>query len=208
MLLFGLVFGLLAEYFQWVFWIFAESKQQFLTFSPNEILAIIQFAAETGVWSIKSITPTGIFLYLIWFVEAAMIAGISTFTAGVFLKGDPFCEKCEAWVNNSTMLKHLNCSKNDEDLKNRLEQGEFSALAELGKTDFGTNFYTTVELQSCQQCNDFYVMTVKSVSVTKTSKGEDKKTEKSVVENLIINSEVFNSLVQWNNIKEPQTTSI
>ncbi|MFZ5985746.1 MAG: hypothetical protein ACOYWZ_01290 [Bacillota bacterium] len=203
MTLFGVIIGLFAQYAQWVFWIFAYSKQQLLFTNPVDIFAIMKLLAVEGVWSIRSFTPTGAFLYVIWFLEAVIIIGTSTITARTLLNDSAFCEKCNIWVDNKEFIDPLDYVNDSEELRNQLEQGNFSALSLLKKAELGSNQYTTVELLSCKDCKDFYLVTVKSVMISKNSKGEEKKDEKVIVENLIIDSRVYNSIKLWSNsIKE------
>ena len=198
MVLFGVIFGLFAEYVQWVFWILAESKQQIFIFNPVDIFYTIQYLAVEGVWSLRGFTPTGGVLYFIWFLEAAIIIVISTLISGSFVKDIPFCEKCDKWADNSEVLAPLDFPDNNEELKSHLEQGDFSALPLLGIATPESNRFITVKLQCCAECKEFYLISVSSTIVTKNNKGEEKSEVNSIVNNLIIDQRVYDSLKNWN----------
>ena len=75
LLIFGLAFGMFAEYAGWVSWIFALSKQQALALQPLDIWAVVMLVGQEGAWSIFGWTPTGASLFAIWAIEAVMIIG-------------------------------------------------------------------------------------------------------------------------------------
>ncbi len=203
MALFGIIIGLVAEYGQWVFWILAESKQKLFLLNPADLFVIIQYLAVDGVWSIRSFTPTGNILYSIWFVEAAIIIVTTTLMSVFFLNTSPFCEKCNEWADKKETLFPLGFPINSEKLKTELEKGNFSALTLLGTAKPSSAQFTTVELQYCPHCNDLYLISVTSSTMTVNSKGEQKEDKNEIVQNLIIDQRVYNSLKNWNSTLLP-----
>lgn len=196
--LISVLFGLFAEYCQWVFWILAESKQEVFIINPVEIYYIIRYFAITGVWSIGSITPTGAVLYTIWFGEAAIIVGASALIAIYTIKTKPFCERCNEWVKKEDTLSLLNYVDDINGLKYRLEQGEFSALTGLGKVEKDISQYTKVTLKHCEQCKDFYLISVWAIKISKGRKDELRTESKEVVHHLLIDEKVYTYLMDWN----------
>ncbi len=73
LLIFGFIFGFIAEYAGWISWIFAFSEQEALVFMPSRILNAIQFVSENGAWSLFDWVPTGTFLYIVWGIEAFIV---------------------------------------------------------------------------------------------------------------------------------------
>lgn len=163
-----------------------------------EIYYLIRYLAITGVWSIRDFTPTGVVLYGIWFVEAAIIIGGSVLIATSIIKTKPFCEKCNEWVEKNELLVPLNFVDNIEELKLKLEQGDFEALTHLGKAETDSCQYTTVTLKHCEQCKEFYLISVWATTITKNQKGEEKTNNKEIVNRLIVDQHVYDYLMEWN----------
>ncbi len=205
--IFGVIFGLLAEYSQLVFWIFAESKQKLFLIAPSDVFDMMKTISINGLWRVRSITPTGGLLFFIWFVEAAIIVGLTIISAIVGIKSEPFCEKCKKWVDKEESLDPINFPNSVEGLKRQLEQGNFSELTNLGKADKDKSKFITVEIRCCEECKDFSLMSLKANTITKNEKGEEKTTKEEVIENLIIDKEVYDSLKSWNETTKVLTES-
>ena len=194
---YGIIFGLFAVYSSWVIWLFELFQRQGWTFNPVTILHIMQFLSIEGVWSSGSFTPTGFLLYIIWFVEAAIIVGGCIYASSTYIKNDAFCEKCNAWVKDRHVLPNLNYTYNSNKLKNLLHQGQFSALSDLKIQDPPNDSYTAVELSKCSNCDELYLLTVNIVEIIKKSDGNFKTHKTTVVQNMIIDSEIYESIKSW-----------
>jgi len=79
--------------------------------SPLGVWETILSINETGIWSIKGATPTGIFLWIIWGIEALIIIGGSVFLSVGVSSGNVFCERCSAWCE---MTKSIFLTSSDE----------------------------------------------------------------------------------------------
>lgn len=191
----GFGFGLFAEYANWVAWLFALSKQSAVVVSPLDMLTLMQRIAEKGVWSVKGLTPTGTVLYLIWVMEALIIIGVAGFMSWRSLKVLPFCERCNQWVDQSHKVTALDFVLDPDALRSQLERGEFVALEKLKRT-VGNTDYTELELMHCPSCQDLFLLSVTTVVTREDSKGREEKTETTVVENLLIDSQAFGRLKQ------------
>jgi len=192
--LFGLIFGLLAAYAGWISKFYAISGQKALIYMPMEILNILQSVALKGDWSIFGWTPKGGSLYAIWGIEAGMIILLSMLTAAAISHTEPFCERCKKWIKNKESFSALAPVSNPDDLVKRMEQGDFSEIKSLGKSNSEMGVYTQVELSSCPICNNNHYVSVKLVQASKDSDGSTKKNETSLIDDLIISYDTYRML--------------
>ena len=95
------------------------------------------------------------------------------------------------------MLPNLNYTYNSNKLKNLLHQGQFSALSDLKIQDPPNDSYTAVELSKCSNCDELYLLTVNIVEIIKKSDGNFKTHKTTVVQNMIIDSEIYESIKSW-----------
>jgi hypothetical protein len=198
LIVFGLIFGVLAEYAGWISWIHAASEQQYLLTSAEAILGVLGRVAEKGAWSIFGWTPKGAALYAIWAIEAIMIIGGSTISAVGVVSSIPFCERCNKWVEETTTVSPLAPVADPQEMKRQLERGDFTMLGSLEKLDEESAAYTQVALPHCPSCANSYFLTVERVVITKDSKGKEKKEETNLVRNLCITPGDYQMLLgQW-----------
>jgi hypothetical protein len=199
--------GLFAEYMNWVAWLFAASKQHALLLSPLDIWTAMGKLSERGVWSVKGFMPTGVTLYGFWAIEAAIIVGFAAVFALRTFLSTPFCERCDKWVEETLRIKGLQPITNPEDLKVRVEGGDFSPLLSMRRARVESSTSTRVDLLHCPQCLNLFLLTVTSVETETNSKGEDEEKESMVVQNLLIDVPTYESLKQCGKT-QPQTARL
>lgn len=186
--LIGLFFGLLAEYIGWVSWLAAlvgDPSFMIEFFFPLDILYIITEIAKEGIWSVSDVTPTGGFLYFIWFIEACMVIGIITYSTVTSLSKVPFCEDSDTWTERKGVIAAFAPIADKSSFKAAIEQGNFSRFSELQPVREGNKF-TIIELYECPTCKNFQVINVKDLTITRDSKGRQNNKEKAIVSNLIV----------------------
>jgi hypothetical protein len=196
LLIFGLIFGLLAEYAGWVSWIFASSKQEFLVLYPSNIWSVIQIIAQKGAWGIFGWTPTGAALFIIWGIEAIMIIGASTLMSLGGVGSTPFCEHCNQWVEGKESISPLEPIANPDEFTSKLEQGGDAVIKALNKIEAADKAYTQIDLIKCPGCKHSNYLSIKSVEIQADSKGKEKKEEKDIIENFIISSDRYREIQQ------------
>jgi hypothetical protein len=193
----GFFFGALADYVGWVSWLAVlMGDPSFLIgfFFPADVLYIITMVAEEGAWSIKGTTPTGGFLYFIWFIEACTVIGGSTYLTVTALSKTPFCEDSDAWADKKSQIGAFAPLTNPAQFKRAITQGNFSAFNELKPSRPEEMRFTTLELFECVQCRNFFVLNVDDVTVTIDNKGKANTKTKSVLSNLLITPHQLASL--------------
>lgn len=112
--LMGMGIGTLSLYAAWASFLHALFAQQ-----AGDTPSIVEFALnprlmweaicavnETGWYSIKSTTPSGIVLWLFWGVEIVVVIGGSWLFAELAISNELFCETCNRWCPAGDMTYH------------------------------------------------------------------------------------------------------
>lgn len=187
MMIIGLLIGLLARYLSLIVWIFAFSEQKYLVFSPAKVFSVLQYAASTGLWSIRGWTPKT-FLWVIWAVESLIIVGIPFLASGSL---EPFCEICGKWVTGTYEITHLQNVQNFDEIKSHMEKGDFSRLLELKPATPPLVVFLNIILSFCEGCNDNCYLSIVKTVISKDKKGKEKRDTTDLVKNLIIRKETL-----------------
>lgn len=201
----ALAVGLFAVYWAWMVYLFALLQKEspnlpplwflgFLAIHPSLAWEIIQQINATGVWSLRGLQPSGIFLGLIWLVEAGGIAGIATWYPTKKLAEMPFCEACGEWGKTRPLASLA--AGDPARLKTALEGKEFAALEQLGRSPVAARSWTQVTLQGCAACDTTQTLSVDWVLRTynKEGKATDKCTP--IVHQLRLSSDETIALAQ------------
>jgi hypothetical protein len=196
LLIFGLFFGLLAEYGGWVSWVFAFSNQQALALQPLEIFAAAMLVGHEGAWSIFGWTPTGAALFTIWGIEAIMIIGTSTLASWGVVSSTPYCEHCNRWVEDRNSITPLEPIVDPDQFKSKLERSGAEVVKALKKINAGNDAYTQLDLINCPSCEYSYYLSLKSINVEVDSKGKENKDENDIVENYILTTDSYRTISQ------------
>jgi hypothetical protein len=191
----GLIAGIVAEYLGWVVWVLAYSGHEALVIHPTGLLLVIQATAEEGAWSIRSFTPSGIVLYLIWIAEAVIIVGAATLFPLSKIGDKPFCERCNQWVTEKKSFYPFALVQDPEQMIEDLESGDVEGLEKLQKLSLSASTtYTQVDIRRCTSCEAFHLLTVVHVAEGVDSDGNATRQEEPIVDNLIVGRDTFDRL--------------
>ncbi|MEM6393446.1 MAG: hypothetical protein AAF797_11785 [Planctomycetota bacterium] len=194
----GLLAGVAALYASWVGWLWALSEREVLVLDPREIWYVMQAISENGLWSIGSSgTPvSGLALWAVWFIEAAMIVAGAAGVAFVGYQRTPYSESAKAWMTDTETLPPLAPIADHAAFRRGVEGSDFGILTELGPVPEGTDTFTLYDLISVPNDNREHLLTVTSVTLTANKKGEIQENRKPVVNRLIIDAETRELLSQ------------
>jgi len=185
----GFFFGLLADYIGWVAWLAVTvGDPWFLVefFFPADIFYIITLVAEEGAWSISGTTPTGVFLYILWAIEAIIVIGGIPYLTLEMLSKIPFCEESDAWADKRTQIGAFTPIANPAQFKDAVSQGNFSAFNELKTSPENDRRYTALEVFECEQCRNFFMLNVTDVTIKINNKGKAEAKTKKILNNLLL----------------------
>lgn len=179
----GLAMGLIGAYFSWVVFIRIWDGGGFWLWDPLGLLLAINEISEIGIWENQ---PTGIWLKLIYGVEALTITVASAIVAS--LPSRPFCDPCNQWTKQLPETAILKLT-DPEALRERLEDSQYEALDELfdPTVDAANCFHANV--LTCPGCEESNYLTVSHFTIVQKG-GETNQNEERFVTCLWVPPEV------------------
>jgi hypothetical protein len=191
--IFTLLTTIVGYYVAWVAWICALSNDAETRISmirlavrPLVVWRLILGLNEVGVWGFSHDSPvSGIPLWIVWFLEAAMIFFTSLAIARAIAKKRPFCENCGKWtIGPKTLVTTANMDT--ADLKQRLESHQLNFVSQL-PTYSGTDWqYLDWNAYGCEACKNFNTLSVIRTQVKRDKRGKTSRTKKTIIGNLLV----------------------
>lgn len=142
--LIGVVCGLIALYSAWASFAYVlihrtseEPVDLSLAYTFSRPDLVWEFAVavnEEGWFSLRSLTPSGILLWIIWGCEALIFLGLAPVTAISLISERVFCETSEQWCEKKEKVVSLSLTE-DKQLIDRIADGDINALSELPPYD-------------------------------------------------------------------------
>ncbi len=179
-------------YVSWAAWIYAllrraEAQVTLLSLilRPYFLWAVIRKVNQVGAWTLSGSTPTGIVLWVLWALEAAVIVGVAVVVARSLILADPFCESCEAWckkVEGACQVK----AADPAEIKQRMESKDFSYLEKMGAVEPGGAAWVRLDLHSCPACHGANTLSAESVTLAVDKRGKKTKTTKTLIAKLLV----------------------
>jgi hypothetical protein len=211
-LLFGVLAGLAALYFSWVVWLDLAmnmgenygSERIGITVSNIKLTEVLQLAFDpamvvklaalinlSGTWGIRGATVSGVFLAIIWGLEAAIVVFVpALLTVGRAKK--PFCEETNVWASEKE-LPAIEYIEDAQALKASLESGNCAILREIGKAQSTEDKHSLFTLYYTPAETYFLSITNKLPKVD--SKGKTSFDSQELVEYVMINRETGKQLM-------------
>lgn len=161
--------------------------------NPTGMWNLMQKINETGTWSIRNSAPaSGVFLWLIWVLEAAIVVGSATLLARS-QADEPFSEATNQWADEEDLAHPVGYAADVEAMRRALETGQFQALtpfqAESDEASFARlKLHCVTDDASCQY------LTLENVTTKLDDKGKPKETKATVVERLAISRATYQDL--------------
>ncbi|RNC87953.1 MAG: hypothetical protein ED556_01835 [Winogradskyella sp.] len=188
--IFGVLSGLIALYFSWAVWVdlvfnvgevygtsrigIATSNIKFfqvvqLALHPKELFLIIMEINESGTWGFGSTTVSGIFLAIIWIIEALIVLVLSVL-APIGQSTIPFCEHDNKWFKENE-LPAFNLISNPNEFIGYIENHNSDAFKELTKVpNSGESDHSIFTLYSSKKGENY--LSIENKKMKKNSKGE------------------------------------
>lgn len=168
-----------------------------LALQPQAIIELIGLVNESGTWGFKGTAVSGLFLSLIWAVEALIITAIPVFLVYGRAK-KPFCETSGNWAKEK-VLPPLEFISNEAALKSALEQGDFSFLTIIKRAQDPAKEKHSLFTLYYSDAKAFY-LSVENKSPEVNDKGEVSFNSSEFVEYLIIDARTGEMLMQLDKI--------
>lgn len=159
---------------------------------PSAMWLAMQQVNETGTWSLKGSTPSGVFLAVIWVVEAVIILG-GTYLMAKAQATEPFSETSNEWADEETLPHPLTFAQDAATTRTALETGQFQHLAPHTTTEVAVPF-ARLKLHSAPNDPNCRYLTLENVTTTLDKKGKASQRTATVVQHLAISPAAFQEL--------------
>lgn len=197
------VVTLASYYVCWVVWIFAQAqrgsrtpvpvKELFdLLINPKWVYGLAIALNAQGTWAMSTTDKSnvsGVFLYIVWLGEAALIFGSAIWAARLFATDRPFCETCDAWCAKGEAIARVAPAPADQ-LRPRLEARDFQYLRDLAP-HARSDSYVELTHHQCRSCGRLHTLTATLVTITAGSRGRNNTKRKVLVDKLLLTPEEF-----------------
>ncbi len=192
--LMGLLVGLFALYSSWVFFEFALFRHSGLPIEwsnvpgmfrhPRSIWAMACAINQEGWFEISGGTPSGVFLWILWLIEAAIIVALVPICAYGAISDEVFCEPCNRWTDDEQWINLA--LPDDPDQAARLTQGDIADLDNMSAPSVADYPYVQVHVTRCGMCEKTATYQSKLVSLTTDDKGNEKEDATDITPILVL----------------------
>lgn len=212
-MLLALVGGFVATYFQWVVWVdlainisdsvggskigFAISNIKLgevltLAADPGLVFSLISEINAVGTWGLAGGAVNGIFLTIIWIIEACILLGIPLLMARKASKR-PFSEATNNWMKEKSIGAFAFIT-DPHDMVAKLESGNLSALKEIARSETADADHSLFTLYFSE--NSEYCLSITNKKAKLSDKGKLEYDEVTLVEYLWLDRESAGYLLQ------------
>lgn len=204
--------GLLAVYLQWAVYLTlllnsettgtGSSADTTTSFSSEVLLGLLVEPSimgkamgqlyEHGSWSLKGLTPSGIFLGIIWLLEALIIVG----GAWIIASGQaeqPFSEASNEWAEEETLAHPVGFAQDPGATRTALEGGQFEHLTPYADQP-GEDTFARVQLHRAPNDPACHYLTLQNVHRTLDKKGKPSENTTEVCKHLAISEATYRDL--------------
>ena len=152
--------------------------------NPAQMGRAILEINKTGTWSLRHAPATGIFLWLVWVMEAVLIVG-ATYLVADGQAGEPFSETANEWAAEETLAHPVAHAADSAASRRALESGQFQHLApHLDDTALGQ--FARLKLHRAPNDANCNFLTLENVTRSLNSKGKTEEATSKIVEFLAV----------------------
>lgn len=193
----GLVAGACASYFSWNGYVHILMTDPPMLADLGGLSRLMTLLYNVGSWGIGSSGKpvTGLFLGLVWVVEAIMIIGACTMLAygGVALV--PYCESCRNWLSEEEKIDTLDHFDSPQHIE-QFKAGSIAPLDQARPRDPSASRFARLTVRHSPQCADFCTLSVDNVSVSIDKEGKSQEKSEAVVSNLRVPKSLLDRLTK------------
>jgi hypothetical protein len=189
------VVALVSWWFSWCVWLDAllgragqDASVLAIVLQPGAMWDLVRGVNRTGAWSIAGGTPTGVVLWILWLVEAAIVLGLGILLAQGILTGDPYCERCGTWCAKKPLVVRFP-PELAEGIKARAESKDLAGIATAERAAAGSAGWTQLSLHACPRCEHTRTLSVLTVTEKVDEKGKASQSETIVADKLLLSRE-------------------
>lgn len=192
--LMGAIAGVMAYYFSLVAWIYVLSDFQEMYLAPGIILEIIANVAEKGAWDLFGSTPKGVFLYIIWGIEAILIIGTAAVLPAALLGDSPYCEQCRKWLGKAAESRKLALPEDVDAFGARIDEAQYDGLLDLQVLSEPSSTFLQVSLHQCSSCSTMNLLTIDLVKMVPGDGGKEEPQKTTLVSMIHVDDDFVGKL--------------
>ena len=160
--------------------------------NPGLLWEAVRQLNETGSWSLKGTTPSGIFLWIIWLLEAGIIVGLTYLLAPAQAR-HPFSETTNTWATEEVMPQLLRYVSDPPALRQSLESGHFEGLMPASNSDEAANF-ARLTLHRADDDDNCQYLSLENIVVSFDKKGKRQESTTTLVPHLALSASSYRTL--------------
>ncbi|RZK26575.1 MAG: hypothetical protein EOO63_14525, partial [Hymenobacter sp.] len=137
---------------------------------PTAMWLAMQKINQTGTWSLKGSTPSGVFLGVIWVIEAVVIL-VGAWLLAKAQATEPFSETSNEWADEETLAHPLTFAQDAATTRTALETGQFHHLTPHLSSE-ATAPFARLKLHSAPNDPNCRYLTLENVTIAVDKKGK------------------------------------
>ena len=205
-LLIGALGGLLCLYANWAIFEYAllsryddsfDSSLLRVLLAPDDVWRLALSINETGWYEVKGTTPSGIFLWVIWGLEAIVIVGGAT-AGALGLGSDVFCERCNHWCESTRMDVRMSAPVGND--WSRLSAEQLDTIEQLGAAEVTATEYVSFELSACGDCPSTKVLQLKRFWQQIDKEGKVEEKNENLGDAFAVSNFEIERIASWRNL--------
>ena len=198
-LLTGLAVGVCASYMSWNGYLHAMAKEPPTLITPGQLSRLMKYLYENGSWGIgfSSSSPvTGIFLAIVWLVEAGVIVGASALLAFGAVASTPFSERDECWLNEEKKIDKLDAFLLPDHIA-AFKAGNIAPLEQARPRVPASGSFSRLTIRHSSKCEEFCTLSIENVSVAPDKDGKQVEKTQPIMTNLLVPKTMFDYLARF-----------
>lgn len=136
--------------------------------TPAAVWDFANVVAGEGWYTIRSVTPSGIVLWILWGIEAVIVLGAGYVLAPAGIRGAGFCEDCDSWM---TVQQHVVIPVANGQLASHVRKEGLAGVHEVEPPSTRQPRTLDIHTQRCPHCQQQAVYRVDDTHTVKTDKG-------------------------------------
>lgn len=159
---------------------------------PGLLFDLMVEVNEYGTWGLFNATVSGLFLWIIWALEAIIVV-VGSIMFSVGQAKQPFCERSDKWFKER-QLPAMSSIISKEDLVEELEQGKDQILSTLFLHDIVVDNTSYSQFTVFSSDHDENYLSVQNMKKVVDNKGEVKYDEDPIIELISISPKTLKLL--------------
>jgi hypothetical protein len=159
---------------------------------PGAMWEAIGKINETGTWSLKGATPSGVFLGVIWVIELVIILG-GAYLLARSQADEPFSEVANEWADEETLPHPIGFAHDAAQTRTALETGQYHSLtSHIAQSEIDP--FARLKLHRAPNDPNCQYLTLENVTTKVDDKGKATQSTDTVVQHLAISPAAYEEL--------------